>query len=143
MIARRLVGGLAIAVVVLSSGSGAALAQVSVEGRREAIRLEVHDATVRDVLAALHDRFDLRYRSSSALEQRKTGVFNGSLDRVVARILDSYDFAIKITPQGVEVLVLERQGSAAVVLAESGPGPILRPPLTTAEVKRYEHEHVR
>jgi hypothetical protein len=39
-------------------------------------------------------------------------VFDGPLQRVAARILDGYDFAMTITPQGIDVLVLRRYRAA-------------------------------
>jgi hypothetical protein len=60
-------------------------------------------------------------RSDDALETRKTGMFDGPLQRVAARILDGYVFAIKITPQSIDVLVLRqyRPGQAAVAVVSA------------------------
>ncbi len=142
MIARRSTGGFALAAAMLLAAGGTAFAQVRLDGPREAVRLEVRDVPVRDILAALHDKFDLRYRSSDPLDKRKTGVFNGPLNRVTARILDGYDFAMKIIAQDVDVLVLEQRLSRTTRVAAVS-GPPLRPPLTAAETRHYEHEHVR
>jgi hypothetical protein len=132
----------AIALAMVLFGGSTAFAQVQVDGKPEAVHVEARDASLQEVLSALHDRFGLQYRSDDALETRKTGVFDGPLQRVAARILDGYDFAMKITPQGIDVLVLRQdrpsQSAVAVVSAMA-----VRPPMTAAEVKHYASGHIR
>jgi hypothetical protein len=115
---------------------------LQVDGKPEAVHVEAHDVPLQEVLAALHDRFGLDYRSDDALETRKTGVFDGPLQRVAARILDGYDFAMRITPQGIDVLVLrqDRPGQTAVAVVSA---MAVRPPMTAAEVKHYASGHIR
>jgi hypothetical protein len=142
MIAQRKSLILTIASAMLLAGGSTAFAQVQVDGKPEAVHVEARDASLQEVLSALHDRFGLQYRSDDALETRKTGVFDGPLQRVAARILDGYDFAMKITPQGIDVLVLRQdrpsQSAVAVVSAMA-----VRPPMTAAEVKHYASGHIR
>jgi hypothetical protein len=138
---------LAIASAALAAGGGnAAHSQVLVDGRPDAVRIEARDVSVQEVLDALQAKFVLRYRTSDVLDTRMTGTFNGPLRRVAARILDGYDFAMKITPQGIDVLVLrqhppdERPVSAtASPTAEGLPARVM----TAAEANRYERGHVR
>ena len=132
----------AIALALLLFGAGAARAQVQVDGKPEAVHVEARDVPLQEVLAALHDRFGLQYRSDDALETLKTGVFDGPLPRVAARILDGYDFAMKVTPEGIDVLVLrqDRPGQSAVAVASAR---AVRPPMTAAEVKHYASGHIR
>jgi hypothetical protein len=132
----------AIATAVLLAGSSAGLAQVLVDGKPEKVHVEARDVTVQEILAALHDKFNLRYRSDDALETRKTGVFDGPLQRVAGRILEGYDFAMKITPQGIDVLVLrpDQPGKPAVATASA---VAVRPPMTAAEVKHFASGHFR
>lgn len=142
MIAPRKALIAAIASAMLLAGGGAARAQVQVDGKPEAVHLEARDVPLQEVLSALHDKFNLQYRSDDALETRKTGVFDGPLQRVAARILDGYDFAMTITPQGIDVLVLRqyRPGQTAAVVVSA---MAVRPPLTPAEVKHYASGHIR
>ena len=132
----------AIASAMVLAGGGAALAQVQVDGRPEAVHLEARDVPLQEILAALHDKFNLNFRSDDALETRKTGVFDGPLRRVAARMLDGYDFAMTITPQGIDVLVLRqnRPGQTTVAVASA---MAVRPPMTAAEVKHYASGHIR
>lgn len=118
------------------------------DGRPEAVHLEAHDVPLHEVLAALQRKFNLSYRSDDALETRKTGTFNGPLRRVAARILDGYDFAMKITPQGIDVLVLRQsqlggQTIAAAIPARPTPKTSPAPVMTAAEANRYERGHSR
>jgi hypothetical protein len=132
----------------LWAGVNTAHAQVRVDGGPEAVHLEASDVMLRDVLAALQAKFNLRFRTDDALEMRKTGVFNGTLPRVAARILDGYDFAMKITPQGIDVLVLrQNQLGGKAVSAELPIRAALKrssaPVMSAAEANRYEREHFR
>ncbi|WMT77515.1 hypothetical protein [Bradyrhizobium sp. Ash2021] len=133
---------LAVASALLLAGGSAAPAQVRVEGRPETVHVEAHDVPLQEVLSALHDRFGLQYRSDDTLETLKTGVFDGPLQRVAARVLEGYDFAMKITPQGIDVLVLRqnRPGQTAVAVVSA---MAVRPPMTAAEVKHYASGHIR
>lgn len=130
----------AIASAILLASGNAVLAQVVVDGTPEMVHVEARDVPLSEVLAALQDKFNLHYRSDDALQTRKTGVFDGPLQRVAARILDGYDFAIKITPQGIDVLVLRQHGEPAVAVTSA---MAVRPPLTRAEVKHYALGHLR
>lgn len=120
-----------------------ASAEVKVAGRPDAVHLEVHEVPLREVLAALQERFNLRYRTADALEAQMTGVFDGPLHRVVARLLSGHDYAMEVTADGVDVLVLASQGPGASVVAAVTPASAARPPLTAAERKRYESGHLR
>lgn len=137
---RRLIGLALVSTALLAAGNGAACAQVQVSGRTDAVRIEAADATLREVLDALSASFNLNYRSDDALDNRMTGTFGGPLPRVTARVLDGYDYAMKIMPQGIDVLVLRqnRPGNKtsipAPALFRRSPAPVM----TAAEANRYE-----
>lgn len=134
---------LAIAAGALIAGNRAAQAQVRVDGPPEAVHVEASDVSLREVLDALQAKFSLHYRSNDALDSRVTGTFDGPLRRVAARILDGYDFAMKITPQDIDVLVL-RQGQldaktvAAAMPVRDAPERSPAPVMTAAQANRYE-----
>ena len=79
--------------------------EVSVTVGRDDVRLELDNAAIEDVMDALGANFGLRYRSAVPLGRRITGTHRGVLGRVVARILDGYDFVMKTGPEGIEVTV--------------------------------------
>ena len=140
---------LAITPAALLAGPGnAAQAQVRVDGRPDAVHVEARDATLREVFDALATKFNLRYRTDDALEMRKNGIFDGPLPRVTARILEGYDFAMKVTPQGVDVLVLRQNQVDSKLVASATPAPATpkgtpAPVMTAAQANRYEREHFR
>ncbi len=139
---------LAIAAMTLAAGGAqAADTQLRVEGQADAVQLDVRDAPLRDVLDALADNFDLRYRANDALEARKTGSFRGSLRQVAARLLDGYDFAMKVTPQGIDVLVLRQGARGDVPVASAKPArePVRWPGavMTAQQANRYERANSR
>jgi hypothetical protein len=113
---------------------------VQVEGKPETVHLEVNDASLKEVLAALRDRYHLSYRSDDALAVRKTGVFDGPLLRVAARVLEGYDYAMTITPQGIDVLVLRQAGAPAVAAT---PAAANRPRLTAEDANHARPERIR
>ena len=123
-------------------------AQVRVEGRPEAVHLEVRDVPLREVFDALKAKFNLRYRTGDALDTRVTGTFSGPLHRVAARILSGYDFAMKVTPQGIDVLVLRQYQADGKAMAAAEPARAASPgspapAMTTAAANRYERGQVR
>lgn len=134
---------LVIASAVLLAFGRAASAEVKVGGRPEAVHLEVQSASLRDVLTALQERFNLRYRTIDALDTQTTGVFDGPLRRVVARLLSGHDYAMQVTADGIDVLVLVPQQSGAAVVAAVTPANAVRPPLTAAERRHFERGHLR
>ena len=131
-----------VSAVLLAFGK-AASAEVKVGGRPEAVHLEVRDASLHDVLAALQERFNLRYRTIDALDAPTTGVFDGPLQRVVARLLGGHDYAMQVTADGIDVLVLAPQHPSVAGVAAVTPAYAARPPLTTAERRHFEQGHLR
>jgi hypothetical protein len=128
---------------LLAAAGRAAHAQVQVGGQFEAVHIEARDATLREVLDALQANFNLRYRSTDALDTRMTGTFNGPLRRVTARILEGYDFAMKIAPEEIDVLVLRQYNLDDKAVAAARPAPAMpkrspAPMMTAAEANRYE-----
>ena len=134
--------------VLLAAHAPGAHAQVQVGGQPDAVHIEAGDSTLREVLDALQAKFNLRYRSNDALDTRITGTFNGPLRRVAARVLDGYDFAMKITAQRIDVLVLRQNQSdgkaaAAPIPARASSNKLPAPAMTAAQANRYERGLVR
>ena len=120
-------------------------AQVRMEGSQEALHLDVTDARLADVLNALKGKFNIRFRSNDALEGRITGRFSGPLRRVVARLLEGYDYVIAISPDGLDALILLQNSTANVVV----PGtpvvtrPAAAPVMTAQEADRNKRARSR
>ena len=110
-------------------------AEVRMEGSQESLHLEVTDARLADVLDALTGKFKVRYRSNDALQARITGSFSGPLRRVMARLLEGYDYVLAISPDGLDALILLQSSTASAALphAPSVPPAPAAPVKTTQE----------
>ena len=93
--------------------AASARAEVRVEGDEAALRLTADNASLGDVLAALKSKFRLRYDESLRVDREVTGTLNGTLHRVVVRLLDGYDFVVKRSAaDGVEIIRVTEPGRA-------------------------------
>jgi hypothetical protein len=106
----------------VKDGGGAATLPVSVadagDGR---IQIEVHDASVGQVLAALQKSGLVRLSASDQLSRKVSGSYTGTLPQVLAHILDGYSFFLRVTASGTELHALDPSSDAKVVLrSESG-----------------------
>lgn len=106
-------------------------AETRVSGAPNAVRVEARDASVNEVMAALVASFELRYRSPASLTRRVTGTYEGSLQHVVARVLDGYNFVMKTGSEGVEAWVYGAAQAGEILLAPRSvevakPAPAIR-----------------
>ena len=106
-------------------------AEVRVQGEMRDVRVEAHDATVAEILAALGERFALQYRGTTG-DRGLTMTFEGPLRRVVARTLDGYNYVIRERADGLEVIVLSSQSPYAV------PAPPFAPPTVPSRRQRQD-----
>jgi hypothetical protein len=105
-------------------GSTIAHAEVTVEGDALAVRIEVREASVDEVLAALVRAFDLRIRSAATLDRRTSGTYRGSLDSVISQVLNGYDYVVKHAPGSMSVVVVgksQNAGAGVVPVGTNGP----------------------
>jgi hypothetical protein len=86
---------------------------VRIKGDVTAVELDVQQATLAQVMTAL-GRFGIHYRSSVALSDAVSGTYVGSLDRVLSRILDGYNYAIGHNDAKLDVIVVGRYGEQAL-----------------------------
>jgi len=107
-------------------------AEVRIEGQAANVRVEAHDATVADILAALGERFGLHYRGTPA-GGAVTATLEGPLRRVVARVLDGHSYVIQNRGDGLEVILLGTGSPRAVV-----PPPIAPPTYPARIIRRNE-----
>jgi hypothetical protein len=106
-------------------------AEVRVQGQANDVRVEAHDATVAEILAALGERFALQYRGTTG-SRGLTVTFDGPLRRVVARALDGYNYVIRERGDRLEVIVLSTQSPYAV------PAPPIAPPTVPSRRQRED-----
>jgi hypothetical protein len=104
-------------------------AETRVQGQADDVRVEARDASVAEILAALGERFALRYRGTPG-SGGITATFEGSLRQVVARVLTGYNYVIAARRDGLEVIVLTAESPYAV------PAPVIAPPTYPAKNTR-------
>ena len=109
-------------------------AEARISGALDAVRVEASDASIDEVMAALAASFDLRYRRPASLNRRITGIYQGSLQQVIARLLDGHNFIVKTGSDGVEVWVYGAVNSEMVL----SPRPAELAPPAAAKARRDE-----
>ncbi|HEY4406088.1 MAG TPA: hypothetical protein VGN55_15685 [Xanthobacteraceae bacterium] len=87
-------------------------AEVSIAGGPADIRLEASDASLEEILLALHASFKLRYHTLATLDDAVSGSYHGPLARVASQLLDRYDFMMKVAAESVEISVFRRHAPA-------------------------------
>lgn len=114
-------------------------AEIILEGPANALRIEMHDASVQEVLLVLGANYGLRFSSPAPLDRSVSGSFNGPLPRLVARLLDRYNYIVKSANGTLEVVVLGARDAApaapSVGFAPSA-GPAAPRPAPAAPVPR-------
>src|SRR5260370_39521342 len=98
--------------VALTAAPTAAVADAQVRGSPEAVTIEARNTSVEEILKALSGTFDVHYRSSANLQMRVTGNYEGSLHRVMKRILDGYSYFVKTGDGRIDLTVLDAPGAA-------------------------------
>jgi hypothetical protein len=87
---------------------------IRIQGTAAAMRLDARRTTIADVLAALHTTFGVSYNSWIVLGEDINGTYSGSLRRVIARLLDGYNYVIKQDNGTLDVIILDKRGARAV-----------------------------
>jgi hypothetical protein len=115
----------------LAAASTAALADAQVRGSPEAVTVEARNTSVEEVLKALGGAFDVHYRSSANLQTRLTGHYEGSLQRVMKRVLDGYSYFVKVGDGRIDLTVLDAPRTASLTSA-TDLVRVVAPPLDAA-----------
>lgn len=100
--------GLMALVALASTLSAAVRAQeskVRVQGQVNSLRLEMHDASLRQVFEVLTATFGIRVHGSPALERHVSGIYQGSLQQVTARLLAGRDYVTTYSNGSAEIRI--------------------------------------
>jgi hypothetical protein len=81
-------------------------ADALISGQTNAVRIVANGESVTDILVALGRALNLETRTAAALDRTISGVYEGSLRRVIARLLNGYDFFIEQSQGRLRVVVL-------------------------------------
>jgi hypothetical protein len=88
--------------------------QLQLQGDATALRLDLHQTTIIDVFSALRTTFHIKYRSLIALNEPLNGTYAGSLESVIARVLNGYNYVIKRESATIDVIIFGKSGERAV-----------------------------
>jgi hypothetical protein len=91
--------------------AGRAAAEVRLAGTPDRVVLQTHDATMPEILAALRSAFDLEVRLKGSTGRTFTGVYSGSVRRVLARLLRGEDYVIGSDRDGMRIVLLGASAS--------------------------------
>ena len=89
-------------------------ADIRVDGDLKALQLRATGDSLADVLARIDTLFAVKVRSAVPLTSEVRGSYSGSLSQVMARLLNGYNYVIKIDRDLTEILVFGRAGEAAI-----------------------------
>jgi hypothetical protein len=108
-----------IAAATLASTWGEAWAKTKVDGDSAAVLLTVDEAPVSEVLAALSTKFGFLYTSTAELDRTIGGLYSGTVQQVLERVLDGCDYVVSFSGDKIELKVLGLSGTAARSLSPS------------------------
>jgi hypothetical protein len=97
------------------------LAATDVRGPPDDIRLGAQNASIREVLDTLAASYKLIYKLPANVRADLTIQCSGTLRQILERVLDGNDYVLKVSEDGIEVVVLGASGAAAIAAA----GPVI------------------
>jgi hypothetical protein len=109
--------------IVLSVGSAlvpmSARAELEVRGNPQAVTVDAQNSSIKEILDAFGKTFDVHFQSSANLEKQLTGTYEGSLPRVLMRVLNGYNVIMKTNNDRIEVTVLGTRNAPATAGAST------------------------
>jgi len=78
-------------------------AAVKVEGLSNALSVSAEAASVDDVLAALSARYHLVYETSPDFNRPIGGLYSGTLQQVLRRVLDGYSYVLELSAESISL----------------------------------------
>ena len=106
----------------------AARAEFQIEGGVSALRVEATQTPIEEIFSAIGAIYGVNITASALPEQPVTGIYAGPLERVIAGMLDRYDYVLSVSPDTIDIVFLGvRSGQGAPVrVAEQTGKPRLR-----------------
>jgi hypothetical protein len=96
---------------LLALGSASAGAAVRVDVQPGVVVVNASNATVAEILTALRETGYLHYRTPVDLSRTVSGTYKGTLQRVVSRLLDGYNFTLQVSDNRIEVVIIGLAGA--------------------------------
>ena len=108
-------------------------AEVRIAGNAAAMRVSTGQDTIADVLSALGAAFGVRYRTAIPLRATAGSTYSGSVRQVIVRLLDGYNYLLKVDRESIDVVVLGVSSQAAI----PPPAPAPKAPVSPDVVSRW------
>ncbi len=106
----------------------AAHAEFQIEGSVSELRIEAAQTSIEEIFSALSAVYGVTISATVLPDQQVSGVYTGSLQRVVAQLLDRYDYVLAVSPEKIEITFLGvRNGQGALIQVAQSAKP--RPPV--------------
>jgi opacity protein-like surface antigen len=130
--------GLAVAALAVAlMAPAAAFASAQVSGSQQAVNVNAQGSSIKEVLSALSQKFKLEFQSSANLDKPVSGTYQGSLQHVVARLLEGYNFFITTNQGTLEVKVLGTQNGSTTAGVQSAPVIAVATPAPTQKTPSF------
>lgn len=100
---------------------GRSEAEVHLSGTPDRIVLQTNDATIVEILAALRASLDVEVKFSGATSRRFTGVYSGSVRRVLSRLLAGEDYIVRSTADSISIRLLGKSEADGAAVPSSLP----------------------
>jgi hypothetical protein len=112
---------LALSLMLCLLAPAVAHAEYQIEGGVEDLRVEATQTPVEEIFSALSAIYGVSIQASLLPDQPVTGIYTGPLQRVVAQLLERYDYVLAVSPEKIEITFLGVRGGqgALVQVAQS------------------------
>jgi hypothetical protein len=74
------------------------------------VEVEVHDVSVSQVIDALKASHLIAFEGLNAPSRLVTGTYTGTLPQVLSRVLDGYNYFLRVTPSGAQLYIVDAAG---------------------------------
>ena len=88
-------------------------AETQIRGSQDDLQVSIQNGSIKEVLDALSGNFNLSYRIPSISNLNISGVYTGTLYRVLTRILDGNDYVVETSDNGIKIIIIGVSGTTA------------------------------
>ena len=105
----------------------AARAEFQIEGDVTQLRLEATQTPIEEVFSALSAVYGVKISAAVLPDQPVTGIYTGSLQRVVGQLLERYDYVLAVSADKIEISFLGVRGGQGTLVHVAQGGRMSRP----------------
>jgi hypothetical protein len=102
-------------------GPTCARADLHVGGNPKAVTIDAQNSSIKEILAELGKSFDVHVQSTADLNKQITGTYEGSLSKVLIRLLEGYNVILKTGHDGIQLTVLGTKNASGTVTVSPAP----------------------